>query len=459
MADPPRNLDFATPAGPGAPDGWVLSDAPTVREFAGFAANAFTPPEDPNGTGWSAFGGALSTVDPPYDPTAAAVLGSATRFTEDLAFGGHGLAHPVTRTLEEGKSYAFGACLRSGDAVYAGPVVEICGTCVLAAVYSFTDGAATLVGWPTTPPDPLIVDGVSATVSAVAGPNGWVRVGVSFKLADDAASRGLLASSNFGVFVFGDAAGALDYAGAGNAVDVWGAFAYESSLSVVETYSAGWGTDVYASSLDLPALATFPSALPQGTTYEGYDRWAVPYLADLEGYLADASFAGAGVVEAYSVGWGTDSYADENSGVVYATFGGGAETETYAVGWGTDGYIDAVPAPVGAAFSDDLALGAETYAPAYPEVAFDAVVATDRFNATAHGLTDGVRGRVAVFGYAAGAQLPTPLSAHVRYYVVGALADSFQLSLTAGGAAIDITDAGVGECYFVPDPARYWTSE
>jgi hypothetical protein len=430
-----------------------------VREFAGFAANDFTPPEDPNGAGWSVFGGALSAADPPYDPTAAAVLGSATRFTEDMAFGGHGFAHPTTRILEEGKSYAFGAYLRSGDAVYAGPVVEICGTCVLAAVYSFTDGAVTLVGHPTAPPDPLVVDGMSAAVSAVAGPNGWVRVGISFKLADDAASRGLLASSNFGVFVFGDAAGALEYVGARNTVDVWGAFAHESSLSVAETYAAGWGTDAYTSSLASPTLATFPSALPQGTTYEGYDRWAVPYLEDLEGYLADASFAGSGVTETYASGWGTDNYANENAAVVFATFGGGAETETYAVGWGTDGYIDEVPTPADAVFSDDLVHGAETYAPAYPEVPFDSVPATDRLNATTHGLVDGVRGRIATVGYAAGAQLPTPLSAHVRYYVVGALADSFQLSLTAGGAAVDITDAGVGESYFVPDPARYWTSE
>ena len=45
---------------------------------------------------------------------------------------------------------------------------------------------------------------------------------------------------------------------------------------------------------------------------------------------------------------------------------------------------------------------------------------------------------------------PTPLVSGDLYYIVSATADgrSFKLSLTFGGAAIDITDAGSGQQYF-----------
>jgi hypothetical protein len=42
----------------------------------------------------------------------------------------------------------------------------------------------------------------------------------------------------------------------------------------------------------------------------------------------------------------------------------------------------------------------------------------------------------------AGESLPTGLSAATLYFVVGATTDSFQLSLTSGGAAVDISALG-----------------
>jgi hypothetical protein len=40
--------------------------------------------------------------------------------------------------------------------------------------------------------------------------------------------------------------------------------------------------------------------------------------------------------------------------------------------------------------------------------------------------------------------LPTGISEGTVYYIVGAATDTFQLSLTSGGAAIDITAVGSG---------------
>jgi hypothetical protein len=58
--------------------------------------------------------------------------------------------------------------------------------------------------------------------------------------------------------------------------------------------------------------------------------------------------------------------------------------------------------------------------------------------------------------YLAGASLPGGLAAGLTYYVVNAGANSCQLSLTAGGSAVNITDAGIGYFFLdaTPEPVR-----
>jgi len=65
--------------------------------------------------------------------------------------------------------------------------------------------------------------------------------------------------------------------------------------------------------------------------------------------------------------------------------------------------------------------------------------ASDQLESVAHGLNDGDKITVAsVFGQA----LPSGLLADTLYFVVGAGADDFQVSLTLGGVPIDITVSG-----------------
>jgi hypothetical protein len=65
--------------------------------------------------------------------------------------------------------------------------------------------------------------------------------------------------------------------------------------------------------------------------------------------------------------------------------------------------------------------------------------ANDTLLSRGHGLANTDR----VFVWAVnGESLPTGLSATTLYFVVGATTDSFQLSLTSGGAAVDITALG-----------------
>lgn len=72
-------------------------------------------------------------------------------------------------------------------------------------------------------------------------------------------------------------------------------------------------------------------------------------------------------------------------------------------------------------------------------VAFTATAATDIVNATAHGLSNGD-----ALTLTTSDTLPDPLAVDTVYYVVSKTTDTFKLSATSGGAAIDITDTGTG---------------
>jgi hypothetical protein len=66
-------------------------------------------------------------------------------------------------------------------------------------------------------------------------------------------------------------------------------------------------------------------------------------------------------------------------------------------------------------------------------------IATETVTSNAHGYANGTPIQIA-----ATTTIPAGLSALTTYYVVGATTNTFQFSLTVGGAAIDITSAGAG---------------
>jgi hypothetical protein len=71
--------------------------------------------------------------------------------------------------------------------------------------------------------------------------------------------------------------------------------------------------------------------------------------------------------------------------------------------------------------------------------AFTVVAATDVFTLVAHGLTDGDRIRVS-----SATTLPAGLAAATDYWVRDAATDTFKVSATNGGAAVNVTDTGTG---------------
>jgi hypothetical protein len=74
--------------------------------------------------------------------------------------------------------------------------------------------------------------------------------------------------------------------------------------------------------------------------------------------------------------------------------------------------------------------------------------ATDVCTSTAHGLLNGQKGRLTNSGGA----LPAGLSAGGDYFLVNVAANTFQLSLTVGGAVVNATGDGTGTHTFNPVP-------
>lgn len=70
-------------------------------------------------------------------------------------------------------------------------------------------------------------------------------------------------------------------------------------------------------------------------------------------------------------------------------------------------------------------------------------VTSNTFDAPSQGFSNG---NSVVVWAVPGASLPTGVSEGTVYWIVGSTADTFQLSLTSGGAAIDITAVGSGFC-------------
>lgn len=79
---------------------------------------------------------------------------------------------------------------------------------------------------------------------------------------------------------------------------------------------------------------------------------------------------------------------------------------------------------------------------------FTAANATDILTSTAHGLLNGQKGRLTN----SGGTLPAGLATDTDYFLIAVAANTFQLSLTKGGAAVNFTTDGTGTHTFNPVP-------
>lgn len=134
-----------------------------------------------------------------------------------------------------------------------------------------------------------------------------------------------------------------------------------------------------------------------------------------------------------TVAWGTAaSGARSNSGAL-----------TFDVAAGTYGFLT---------FYNSLTANTNNYhgyAPINGSVkgffSVDTTLTNDQVFSVAHGLVD--TDRVMVYNVFA-ESLPTGLSEGTMYFVVSSATNTFKVSLTSGGSAVDITAVGGGEGYF-----------
>jgi hypothetical protein len=142
---------------------------------------------------------------------------------------------------------------------------------------------------------------------------------------------------------------------------------------------------------------------------------------------------------------GSPAYARQ--GVTWGAAASGQKSNTGAITFdvpaGTYGFIGFFNASTG---NTNNYLG---YAPINGTVkgffSVDTTLTNDQLFSVAHGLVD--TDRVQLFNVFA-ESLPTGLTEGTVYFVVSSAANTFKVSLTSGGAAVDITAVGGGEGYF-----------
>jgi hypothetical protein len=110
--------------------------------------------------------------------------------------------------------------------------------------------------------------------------------------------------------------------------------------------------------------------------------------------------------------------------------------------WGYLGYFNAVTGNTGNYRGYGLMGGAT---PLKGVAAVDTTLTNDQLLSPGHGLAN--TDRVILYNLF-GTALATGLTEGTAYFVVNATADTFKVSLTSGGAAVDITALGGGEVYF-----------
>lgn len=201
------------------------------------------------------------------------------------------------------------------------------------------------------------------------------------------------------------------------------------------------------------STGTLPAPLEAGVPYYVRD------VVDDTFKLAEAP--GGDAIDLTSTGVGTHSIGAEFAAadLEAAVFDVGAPeaAEDFEEEWlGNEAYQTTFdPADIsGASFGDNtlthLYESFEAYKP--PQV-FTANATTDTMTCAGHGL--GTTDWKISFS-AVGGRPPTPLQPGTSYFLKNVAPDTFQVAASDGGAAVDLTDAGLGTQYVTPDPLKFW---
>lgn len=450
------NLSFETEgAAPGFADGWTHKIRSRSWRLLGFGPTptvaAIQAPNDLSAASWFAVNATVAT-NVATDPDGGS---TADRLTEDGTNASHYIEASwggVGEDLVSGQRYGLAAFLKKEASNYAG-LALLEGANASYAIFDLGPARVpTLV-------KPGNISKISASITDVG--NGWFLCEIFVKAATDitGVKPAVLLSSD-GV--------AISYAGAGRTMLVWGVAFFDVPREAFEAYERGWANDSYLTALVVPTSAspaTFQTSFVDPNGFENFESaWAnYPFLTILSS-AASASFDEDGTpetVEDFEELWNNAGFATTLSGQVAASFDqdvGAENFEDFEDGWLTSPFITVLTAPTLAQWNGDLAETRDGFETVQRDKIFTADATTDTLTSAAHGLTVFNRGFV-LRPTGAGTSIPGGLNETIVYWVVTVAANTFQLSLTSGGAAVNFTDNGVGQQVFGGDPARFWIEE
>lgn len=440
----PENLDFEiSGAGDGA-QAWSIRAKSSRRMHLGFRAldsdadpnNPIADPNDFTAGTWTA-----AEINVVANATTAPD-GSATadRLADTGILGPHSIKQG-DRNFVAGQHYTFSVFAKAGTHALLALACKVPAGTVIAG-FELADGRCE------TPPGtiPARIDATSAGSIAVG--DGWFLLWLTVNIA-------LSAGGQWSIFMINSATDPIgtSYAGTNANLFVWGAAAYGGDLTIGESFDwfDSW-SDVYAGT-----FAGFEDQTASLKDFEAFEAgWGnYPYGEVFNAGTASTFDAGVPeTVEDFEEEWSSnETWTDTFAGTA-ATFDGTSdEFEDFENGWfsneawtdtfaGTDADFDSTDADPAEDFEEVIDDFEVTIVP----------TPTNTLNKTAHGRSNGE----SFYLITTGGDSPGGISKTTRYFVVSAAADSFKASLTSGGAAVTITDAGTGTHTVRGDPARFW---
>jgi hypothetical protein len=442
----PTNLGFETAgAGAGNAQGWSILSRSDSRLVCMFMTEPqifgpINPPNDPQAA-WPDQTNVLVTNN---DIAAPDGTMTAAKVRDDAVNGLHWVnSRSIPTTIPAG-TYHFGAFFKGGTHGCFGPRMSLNGN-VFKVCPDISSGNANQIEFVSAP---------AGSVSAVNGSmvdlgTGWLLVTMSIKVDTDTPN----CFSGFALYS-NAITGTDSYAGALEYDYIWNQFVYNGDLADVEAFDGWFASYLYGITIGVNGLRV---AWDNGTVvtsgFEGFEGgWGnTPFLVAVTG--VDAVWnATADTIEAFEREWdNNDHYMLTISGGVAMTVVDTGAVEAFEDGWSNDAWAASLPGPVTGTFSGvgDTFDGFEHVR---PDREYTADFTTDTLTSSAHGF---VNGDVILFVNVGGA-FPGGLIGTLEYAVMNVAANTFQVTITGGPPAFNITDNGTGTQIARGSPRGYW---
>ncbi|NUO50666.1 MAG: hypothetical protein HOV80_17575 [Polyangiaceae bacterium] len=234
---------------------------------------------------------------------------------------------------------------------------------------------------------------------------------------------------------------------------VWGAYVTIDGQSEAETFSVGWGADTLLVSIPSSTAALYDNATVTPAAFEAFEQgWGNDaYLRNIATAVEATYDTIPENAEDFEEGWNNDAYLTTITSSATASYDTVPENfEDFAEGWDNDAYMTTISSSTAAVYDETEAF--EDFEEVFPDIDVTLDSATDVFTRNAHGLSVNTR---VYLGIRNGGSFPFGQDPHALYYLVNVTANTFQLSLTLGGAAVNFTTTGA-LLFLRGDPAVYW---